>query len=300
VGQAARLVGFSQFFPADGVAAKDSTEVLVWYSPTALHVGIRAFAPPGTVNATLADRDRIGGDDQVQLLLGTFDDQRQAMVLAVNPLGIQADGTLVETGAVSQGGFGNASSAGTVRESADLSADFVWQSKGRVTPWGYEVELRVPFKSLKYQAADVQRWGFHVVRRVPRLGAEDTWAPARRGAASFLQQGGRLVGLRGLERGLVLDLTPTLTERTGGRAADGVRAARRARVGLPRRAPRGGRHAALGRDEQPHAQRHRAPRVLAGRGRRGADQFDPRSRCSSPSAARSSSTASSSSPRRGT
>ena len=228
-GQAARLVGFSQFFPADGVAAKDSTEVLVWYSPTALHVGIRAFAPPGTVNATLADRDRIGGDDQVQLLLGTFDDQRQAIVLAVNPLGIQADGTLVETGAVSQGGFGNASSAGTVRESADLSADFVWQSKGRVTPWGYEVELRVPFKSLKYQAADVQRWGFHVVRRVPRLGAEDTWAPARRGAASFLQQGGRLVGLRGLERGLVLDLTPTLTERTVGAP----------RTGVPGGAPRG-------------------------------------------------------------
>jgi hypothetical protein len=217
-GQAARLVGFSQFFPADGITAVDSTEVLVWYSPTALHVGVRAFAPPGTVNATLADRDRIGGDDQVQLLLGTFDDQRQAIVLAVNPLGIQADGTLVETGTVSQGGFGNATSQGTARENADLSADFVWQSKGHVTPWGYEVELRVPFKSLKYQATDVQRWGFHVVRRVARLGAEDTWAPARRGAASFLRQGGRLVGLRDLQRGLVLDLTPTLTQRTVGAA----------------------------------------------------------------------------------
>ena len=41
---AAVLTGFSQFFPTDGVAAEDSTEVLVWYSATALHVGIRAFA----------------------------------------------------------------------------------------------------------------------------------------------------------------------------------------------------------------------------------------------------------------
>jgi hypothetical protein len=179
----------------------------------------------------------------VQLLLGTFDDQRQAMVLAVNPLGIQADGTLVESGSVAQGGFGNASSAGTVRESADLSADFVWQSKGRVTPWGYEVELRVPFKSLKYQAADVQRWGFHVVRRVPRLGAEDTWAPARRGAASFLQQGGRLVGLRGLERGSCSTSRPRSPSAPWARRGRAYRAARRAARGTtassaPRRAAR--------------------------------------------------------------
>ncbi len=224
-GRAARLTGFSQFAPADGVAAVDSTEVLVWYSPTALHVGVRAFAPPGTVNATLADRDRIAGDDQVQLLVGTFDDQRQAVVFGVNPLGIQADGTLVESGTVSQGGFGNAAAAGFGRENVDLSADFVWQSRGRVTPAGYEVELRIPFKSLRYQAKPTQRWGFHVVRRVQRLGAEDSWAPARRGAASFLQQGGRLVGLRDLERGLVLDLTPTLTQRTAGSAAPGAPAA---------------------------------------------------------------------------
>jgi hypothetical protein len=217
--RAARLTGFSQFAPADGVAAVDSTEVLVWYSPTALHVGVRAFAPPGTVNATLADRDRIAGDDHVQLLVGTFDDQRQAMVFAVNPLGVQADGTLVESGAVAQGGFGNAAVQGNAREGADLSADFVWQSRGRLTAAGYEVEVRLPFKSLRYQAKPTQRWGFHVVRRVQRLGAEDTWAPARRGAASFLQQGGRLVGLRDLDRGLVLDLTPTLTQRTSGAAA---------------------------------------------------------------------------------
>src|SRR4051812_39278874 len=37
--QAATLTGFSQFAPRDGIAAEDSTEVLVWYSPTAIHFG---------------------------------------------------------------------------------------------------------------------------------------------------------------------------------------------------------------------------------------------------------------------
>ena len=62
----------------DGVPAADSTEVLVWYSPTAIHFGIRAFEAHGAVNATLADRDRICADDNVQILLGTFNDGRQA------------------------------------------------------------------------------------------------------------------------------------------------------------------------------------------------------------------------------
>ena len=42
--QATTLTGFTQFAPSDGVAAADSTRVLVWYSPTAIHFGIRAFA----------------------------------------------------------------------------------------------------------------------------------------------------------------------------------------------------------------------------------------------------------------
>jgi hypothetical protein len=212
---AARLTGFSQFQPSDGIAAVDSTEVLVWYSPTAIHFGVRAFAPAGTVNATLADRDRITADDYVTVLLSTFDDARQAVAFSVNPLGVQMDGTLVETGNLGSGGFQN--NTAPAREAVDLSADFVYQSKGRVTAEGYEVEMRIPFKSLRYQPRDVQRWGINVLRRVQRLGTEDSWAPARRGQASFLAQGGRLTGLTDLRRGLVLDLTPVVTQRSEGR-----------------------------------------------------------------------------------
>src|SRR5918995_888788 len=127
--RAAMLTGFSQFSPSDGVPAADSTEVLVWYSPGAIHFGVRAFEAHGAVHATLADRDRIGADDHVQILLSTFGDGRQATVFAVNPLGVQSDGALVETGAVRSGnGF---SSAVVRREVADLSPDYVFESKGR-------------------------------------------------------------------------------------------------------------------------------------------------------------------------
>jgi hypothetical protein len=211
---AALLTGFSQYSPVDGRAATDSTEVLVWYSPTAIYFGIRAFAPSGTVNATLADRDKIQSDDHVQILLSTFNDRRQAFVFAVNPLGVQADGSITEGQAATRGA-GTLGSASSTRDPVDLSANFVFESKGRLTDFGFEVEVRIPFKSLRYQAQDVQDWGIHIVRQVQRLGAEDSWAPARRDAASFLAQAGKLRGLRDITRGVVLETIPSVVYKAG-------------------------------------------------------------------------------------
>jgi hypothetical protein len=216
--QAAILTGFSQFSPVDGVPAADSTEVLVWYSATAIHFGIRAFEAHGQVHATLADRDKIGSDDNVQILLGTFDDARQASMFAVNPYGVQSDGALVETGSTSGNGFNNAV---VQREAADLSPDYVFDSKGRLTDYGYEVEVRIPFKSLKFQPAQEQRWGINVTRQVQHSGAEDSWAPAKRARASFLSQSGHLVGLTELRRGLVLEFNPSVTSKTTGAPGTG-------------------------------------------------------------------------------
>jgi len=212
--QASILTGFSQFQPVDGRPATDSTHVLVWYSPTAIHFGVRAFEAHGLVNANLLDRDKIFSDDNVQLLIGTFNDGRQAMVFAVNPLGIQADGTLNEgTGGRGGGSFGSGQQA---REQADLSANFVFESKGRLTEAGYEVEIRIPFKSLRYQSKDVQDWGINVVRQVQHLAHEDSWTPANRAGASFLAQSGRLIGLKELHRGVVVDVIPEVVARSIG------------------------------------------------------------------------------------
>ncbi|HEX9893122.1 MAG TPA: DUF5916 domain-containing protein [Gemmatimonadales bacterium] len=204
--RAARLTGFSQYAPVDGRPAELETEILVWYSPTALHFGVRAQAPAGSVRATLANRDRLTSEDRIEFYLGTYNDGHQALVFAVNPLGVQQDGTLAEQGRTNGG-----------REGTDLSPDFVYDSRGRLTADGFEVELRIPFKTLRYQSADPQDWGLHVIRRVEATGHEYSWVPALRAAPTFLGQSGTLTGLTDLRRGLVMDLNPVVTARaTGG------------------------------------------------------------------------------------
>ena len=208
---AAVLTGFSEYKPVDGLPADDNTEVLVWYSPDAIHFGIRAFEPHGPPTASLADRDKIESDDHVQILLDTFNDGRSAIVFGVNPFGVQADGSRVEQQVSTR-----TTSANTNRDPVDLSQDFLYESRGRLTDWGYEIELRIPFKSLSYQSEDTQSWGINVIRRVQHSGHEQTWTPALLGRASFLAQGGTLHDLAGFERGLVLDINPVVTSAIDG------------------------------------------------------------------------------------
>ncbi|HTD61401.1 MAG TPA: DUF5916 domain-containing protein [Gemmatimonadaceae bacterium] len=216
-GRAALLNGFSEYKPVDGMPAEDSTEVLVWYSKNAIYFGIRAFEIHGPAHATLANRDQIDGDDNVQLILSPFLHSHQALMFAVNPYGVQEDGTITEGVGTTIGVTGI--STGTGPDSTDLSSDFVYESKGQVTSFGYQIEVRVPFRSIKFPAKSPQDWGINILRKIQHSGHSDTWYPTKLAAASYLDQAGTLTGLRNIDAGLVLDLNPVVTESAVGDTA---------------------------------------------------------------------------------
>ena len=206
--QATLLDGFRQYQPSDSRPAQEKTEVLVWYAPDALMVGIRAFtADVSSLRATRADRDKIDNDDRVILYLDTFNDQRRAFMFGVNALGVQLDGVRTEGASSATRMFGG---------NIDYNPDFYYESRGRLTPQGYEVELRIPFKSLRLPGTGAQAWGFNVHRFSPATGYEDTWTDVRRAGASFIAQGGTLTGLHDLERGVVTEVQPFVTATQAG------------------------------------------------------------------------------------
>ncbi|HEX6972774.1 MAG TPA: DUF5916 domain-containing protein, partial [Vicinamibacterales bacterium] len=205
--QAARLGGFSQYQPADGRPAEEQTEVLVWYSPEAIHFGIIAHdRSPSTIRATSADRDNLDREDNVTIYLDTFNDRRRAFFFAVNALGAQQDGVQNE---------GQFNPGSTFGGTLDKNPDYRYDSKGRLTDDGYVVEVRIPFKSLRYPGNGPQTWGLNVKRKVQRTGYEDTWTDARR-VASFLAQSGSIDGLHDLKRGVVTEVQPFVTATNNG------------------------------------------------------------------------------------
>ena len=226
--RAARINGFHQFRPVDQRAADQRTEVLVWYSPTAMYFGIIAHdRSPGAIRATVADRDKIDDDDRVLILLDTFNDRRRAFAFGSNALGIQEDGVRTEGGGGGGGGGGRGGGGGGGGGGSaigfDRSQDYIYSSKGSITDSGYVVEMRIPFKSLRYPGGKVQTWGFNVVRATQRSGFEDTWTDVRRGSNSFLAQSALMTGLTGIKRGVVTEVQPFVTaSASGGLDTNGV------------------------------------------------------------------------------
>jgi hypothetical protein len=212
--QAARLTGFHQYQPLDNRPADDQTETRVFYSQDAIYFGIIANAKnPASIRATVADRDNLGNEDRVTIYLDTFNDHRRAYFFVVNPLGAQGDGMRTE-GAASAGNiFGG---------NIDWNPDFRFESKGQITDSGYVVEVRIPFKSLRFPSGDPQTWSINVVRNVESTGFEDTWTDAHRATASFLSESGTLTGIANVERGITTEVQPFITAQwNGARTATG-------------------------------------------------------------------------------
>ncbi len=212
--RAARLTGFSEYRPVDRQRAAERTEVLVWYSADALHFGVIAHdSEPGSIRATSADRDSLDREDSIRIYLDTFNDRRRAFVFGVNPLGAQEDGVQTE-GAFNAGRM--------MGGSVDLSPDYQFDSRGQVTETGYQVEIRIPFKSLRYPTTPGAKWGLNILRKTQRTGREDTWTDAQR-VASFLAQAGTMEGLADMRRGVVTEFQPFVTGASNGvRGGDGT------------------------------------------------------------------------------
>jgi Domain of unknown function (DUF5916) len=204
---AAVLTGFTQSTPAEGIPARERTEILVFYTPRELFIGVRAHAAdPSRIRSTLAERDQITADDHVRILLDTFHDRRRAFAFFVNPLGIQQDGTFSDGRGFS------------------FSPDLLFDSRGRRTGEGYEVEIRIPLRSIKFPSGGTQTWGLNVIRVIPSAGAEESWAPRSRNQPAELASSGVLSGIHGLRPGRLIEVNPTFTARREGTTdADGFR-----------------------------------------------------------------------------
>ncbi|MGA2260321.1 MAG: DUF5916 domain-containing protein [Acidobacteriota bacterium] len=211
-GKAVHLTGFWQYTPVDGRLAQEPTEVLVWYSPTALYFGIIAHdSNPDSIRATVGNRDNLDNEDKVTIYLDTFNDKRRAFFFTVNALGVQEDGVRTE-------GAPNAGQMYGVM--LDKSPDYKWDSKGSLTEEGYVVEVRIPFKSLRYPGSGPQRWGFNALRKVQRTGYEETWTDTHKASNSFLGQFGLIEGMHDLKRGVVVEAQPFVTAAKNGARTD--------------------------------------------------------------------------------
>lgn len=193
--KAALFSDFIQTSPGDNIAPSKKTEAYVMYDAKNLYIAFRCWDERENIRSTITKRDSVFREDNVRVWLDTYDDQRRAYVLGWNPIGIQADGIFLEE----QGKI-------------DFSLDIVMESKGMIHDWGWLVEVKIPFKSLRYKAGEGEMWGFNAARNIDRLNDElDSWMPLDRNINGLLIQHGKIIGLDGIKAERTLEVIPSMT-----------------------------------------------------------------------------------------
>lgn len=198
-----------EWLPGDNVPPPVETECLVSFDKKNFYVAFRCYDPdPSQIRAHLMDRDATDTliqDDHVVILVDTFNDERRGFQFRVNPLGVQADASFSE----SEG-------------SEDFSWDAIWSSAGKITDWGYAIEIAIPFNQLRFpRTSDMQTWGFSAERSYPRNVRHRISSHRRdRNIQCLLCQVNKIIGIQGVSPGLNLEFVPTLTSNRTDRRKD--------------------------------------------------------------------------------
>lgn len=182
--------GFRQRDPHDGDPVSHGTLAFVAYDREQLYVVFVCRDDPEAVRARMTRRDDNSGDDTVSVFLDTFDDHRRAYVFTSNPLGVQSDRMKTEG------------------QEDDESFDAVWETEGRLTAFGYVVQMAIPFRSLRFGGGPVQAWGIALSRRIQRLNEEAYWPLVSKRLQAFVPQFARVEGLRPIDPGSNLQVVP--------------------------------------------------------------------------------------------
>jgi hypothetical protein len=177
------------------------TQCLVLYDARHLYVGFRCPDDPRRVRAPFLPRQDIGYSDWVAVGIDAYHDRRRMAYFNATPRGVQGDGMSVEG------------------QDDDDAVDFLFSSEGRLTDRGYEVEMAIPFRSLRFPRRDPLTFGFQAARQIPRTGVIVAWAPISSDSGPVIAQLGVLEGITGVRPGRNLQVIPTFTATSRGERA---------------------------------------------------------------------------------
>ena len=205
------VTDFRQRDPVDGAPASEATEVRIGYDERALYFGF-AFhdSEPGLIRRSILHRGgRIDKDDRVIVALDTYHDRRNAYIFEIGALGTQDDALISDESMTL----------------ADWNWDGVFTSETRVTEDGWDLELEIPFTTIRFADEDEPTMGIAFMRSIRRKNESVFWPHIGQEYRSGISQVSRyatLDGLSGLRRGRYAEVKPFATAGTQRMAGDTI------------------------------------------------------------------------------
>lgn len=150
---------------------------------------------PENIKGFLADRDSRWGDDLVGIKFDTQNNRRLNYEFIVNPLGVQHDAIFNE-----------------MTGKANSLWDGIWQSFGKITKDGYQVEIAIPYRILNFEENnETKLWAMEFFRLYPRdTQLRISHVPLDRNNACWLCQYPEAKGFKNANTGKNIQITPAI------------------------------------------------------------------------------------------
>jgi hypothetical protein len=183
--QADSAYDFTQYRPVDGVPANEPTVAYFLADDENLYIAFKCYTPGRKPYASFK-----GLEDHIWWYLDTFDSKNRAYMFAVCLSGHYDDGMMLENGKIQ-----------------DTSWDLVWFFHIGEYKNGYVIEVRIPFKSIRYKK-DLSEWGLQIRRWHIKDYAVSHWTDVRQKDGLQISQFGTLKNVRPRTKGYYLELFP--------------------------------------------------------------------------------------------
>jgi hypothetical protein len=172
------------------VTKEYQTTVKVIYNDEAIYISAQMNDPdPEGIPQEFATRDNFSQADFLLVTINPNDDGQNPFEFLVQSTGNQGDAK------VSNG-------------NEDFNWSAVWKSAAKINDKGWAVEMKIPYRALRFANSPIQSWGFNFHRRLENLNSQHTWTHIDNTVGRWTQYDGLVEGFKDIKPPTRLNLYP--------------------------------------------------------------------------------------------
>jgi hypothetical protein len=188
--------GFTQHYPDTGKEASFQTDVRVLHDAENLYIGAVCHDPePEKIVSRVTRRDRWVESDWFEVHIDSRRDHRTGLFFTINTANVQMDGSIYDENVFS------------------MDWDGVWESAVKITGTGWNAEMRIPLKLLRFSAGPEVSFGVEYLRGISRLREVDFWSYIPPESGNWVSKFGLLTGLDLKQRPVQVEVIPYVAGR---------------------------------------------------------------------------------------
>ena len=190
---AEKASGFIQREPVVGAPATFDSDVYFLYDNGAVYIGARLYDPePNKILKELSIRDQVGNSDNFSVFFDAYKSGLNGFLFTVTASGVQAEYVVTN-------------------HNDDPSWNAVWESQVRIHDAGWDVEIRIPYYSLRFPTSVIQEWNVQFGREIRRFREYSNWSPIDPLINGWVQQSGIVESIKDIQSPFRLSLTPYIS-----------------------------------------------------------------------------------------